>query len=60
MVLVNVNAYILQSTWWNFLKFLPHVFKSSHYKILRLYVSKMFFSKNLVVVLEMAILERFW
>jgi len=58
---VNLNAYILQSTWWNFLKFLPYVVNSSYHKILRLRVSKtVFSSKNLIVVLEMAVLERFW
>jgi len=61
MTMVNLNAYIFRSTLWNFMKFLPHVVDSKYYKILRLHVSKIvFFSKNLVVVLELAVLELFW
>jgi len=40
MISVNLNAYILQSMWQEFLKFLLHVLKSAYYKILQLYVSK--------------------
>jgi len=34
------NANILQSTRWKFLKFFPHLLKTTYYKILRLHVSK--------------------
>jgi len=45
-IFVNLNANILQSTWWKFLKFFLHHFKLACYKILWLYMSKnVFFLK---------------
>jgi len=46
---VNSNANILQSRWWKFLKFFPHLFKSAYYKILRLHVSKNVFFLKFVI-----------
>jgi len=41
------NFSIFQSMGWKFLKFFPHISKSTYYKILQLYVSKnVFFSKS--------------
>jgi len=42
---------------WNFF---PHLFKLVYYKILWLYVSRIYFFKNLVFILEIIALEQFW
>jgi len=39
-IFVNLNANILQSTQWEFLKFFPHLSKPLYYEILQLHVSK--------------------
>jgi len=38
----------------------PRLLKPAYYKILQLYVSKFIFFQHLVLLLEMAVLERFW
>jgi len=59
-IFVNSNTNILQSTWWKFLKFFPHLLKPYYYKILHYMCPKMFFFENLVLVLEVVVLECFW
>jgi len=61
--LATSNTNILQSTWWKFLNFFPHILKPEQYKILWLNVPKndiLDIFKNLVHVLEIAIWEHFW
>jgi len=59
-IFVTSNANILQFSRWKLLNFFPHLLNLAYFKILRLHVSKIVFFKNLVLVLKMAVLERFW
>jgi len=56
---VMSNAYILQSTWWKILNFF-FIFEIQHIQDPTVTcVQKCFFIKNLLLVLEMAVLEHF-
>jgi len=59
MNFVTSNTNILESTKQKFLNFFSHFLKLVYYKIIRLHVSKKVFFKILVLVLEMAVFERF-